>query len=250
MGKASQAKKVNRAAMTGGGRTAGKKTPVAWYSSLFLVVVLGVMGVFVASKNLNDSKASASVVPPQPARDGRPQDHWHAAYGFNLCGKWVAPLNDGPRGDSNGIHTHGDGLIHTHPFVSAAAGKNATFGKMMTTTATEVTATSVDLKRDGEEFKNGDKCGKKAGVLTARVFKNLADKTGKELKGNPATWRIVDGSLISISFNPKGFKLTQPPSAANINDPGDLGTPPAPTPEPEVTEVTEPPADETPTTEP
>ena len=32
MGKASQAKKVNRAASTGGGRTAGRKAPVGWYS--------------------------------------------------------------------------------------------------------------------------------------------------------------------------------------------------------------------------
>ncbi|MEY2424888.1 MAG: hypothetical protein QOI61_460 [Actinomycetota bacterium] len=245
MGKASQAKKVNRAAATGGGRTAGKKTPVAWYSSLFVVVVLGVMGVFIASKNLDNSQKGALDTPPVANKD-----HWHAAYGFNLCGKWAEPLSDGPAGDTTGIHTHADGLVHTHPFLSSVAGKNATFGKLMDDTDTTVTATSVNLKREGQKFKNGDKCGKTAGVLTARVFKNLADKTGKELKGNPSSWRIVNGSLISISFNPKGFKLTQPPSASNINDPGDLGEAPAPTPATEVTEVTQPPAEETPTSEP
>jgi hypothetical protein len=210
-------------------------------------VVLGVMGVFLASKNLGDTQAAATETPPVANKD-----HWHAAYGFNLCGEWAAPLNDGPRGDTTGIHTHGDGLIHTHPFTSSVAGKNATFGKFMDDTATSVTATSVDLKREGEKFKNGDKCGSKKGVLTARVFKNLADKTGKALEGNPENWRITEGGIIAISFNPAGFKLTQPPSAANINDPGDLGTVPEPTPATEVpTEVTEaPPADETPTTTP
>lgn len=245
MGKASQAKKVNRAAATGGGRTAGRKAPVGWYSSLILVLVLGVTGVFIASKNLSDSQKQATVSPPTT------KDHWHAAYGFNLCGKWADPLNDGPAGDRTGIHTHADGLVHVHPFTSSAAGKNATFGKLMDTTDTSVTATSVDLKREGQEFKNGDKCGKKPGVLTARVFKNLSDTTGKELKGDPSDWRIVDGSIISISFNPEGFEVTQPPSAAQVNDPGDLGpteeAPPTEIPEaPAVTDTTA--ADVTPTT--
>src|ERR1044072_4547410 len=100
MGKASQAKKVNRAAATGGGRTAGKKTPVAWYSALFVVVVLGVLGVFTASQSLNDKEASAATNPPVANKD-----HWHAAYGFNLCGKWAEPLADGTAGGHDGTPT-------------------------------------------------------------------------------------------------------------------------------------------------
>ncbi len=223
MGKASNAKKVNRAAATGGGRTAGKRTPVLWYASIFVVVVLGVLGVALSSKNISDKQASADTTPPIANKD-----HWHAAYGFNLCGQWAAALNDGPKGDSTGIHTHGDGLIHTHPFLDSVSGKNATFGKLMKDTETTVTATSVNLKRDGEKFKNGDKCGKKPGVLTARTFKNLEDKVGTELKGNPSLWRIKNGSLITISFNPEGFKVQQPPSSANLSDPGDLGQTPQP----------------------
>jgi hypothetical protein len=219
MGKASQAKKVNRAAATGGGRTAGKKAPVAWYSALFVVVVLGVLGVFTASSSLNDKQASASTTPPAANKD-----HWHAAYGFNLCGKWAEPLVDGPAGDQHGIHTHGDGLVHTHPFDSTVAGKNATFGKLMADTVTSVNATSVNLKRKGEKFKNGDKCGKKTGELTWYVFKNLKDKKGTKMSGNPSSWRIKDGQLIVVSFNPKGFKVTQPPSAAELPNPKDLQT--------------------------
>ncbi|HVV38077.1 MAG TPA: hypothetical protein VHC63_15835 [Acidimicrobiales bacterium] len=217
MGKASQAKKVNRAAATGGGRTAGKKTPVGWYSALFVVVVLGVLGVFMASKNLDDTKASASTVPPVVNKD-----HWHTAYGFNLCGKWAAPLKDGPQGDQTGIHTHEDGLVHIHPFVASVAGKNATFGKLFDDTGVTVTATSVNLKRAGEKFKNGDKCGKKPGELTTYVFKNLKDTKGTKFSGNPSDIRLKDGMLITVSFNPKGFKVTQPPSAATLPNPADL----------------------------
>lgn len=252
MGKASQAKKVNRAAATGGGRTSGTKRPVGWYSALIVITVLGSLLVFTASRNISEDQAAAQETPPIANKD-----HWHAAYGFNVCGKWVDPLKDGPQGDTTGIHTHEDGLIHTHPFLRSVAGRNATFAKFMDDTDTKVTATSVDLKRDGQKFENGDKCGKKAGELTWRVFDNLADKTGKAMKGDPAKWRIKDGAIIAISFNPKGFKLTQPPSASNINDPGDLGETPVPTPtettapsgegEGETTDTTA--AEETPTTE-
>lgn len=217
MGKASNTKKVNRAAATGGGRTAGKTAPVGWYSSLLVVVLLGVFGVYVASANLGDQKAAADTNPPAVNKD-----HWHVAYGFNLCGEWATPLRDGPAGDTSGIHTHEDGLIHAHPFVASAAGRNATFGKLMDTTDTKVSATSVDLKRDKEKFENGDKCGNKPAKLTARTFKNLEDTTGTLLKGDPSKWRLKDGALITISFNPEGFKVTQPPSAGNLNDPGDL----------------------------
>lgn len=247
MGKASNAKKVNRAAATGGGRTAGKRAPVGWYSAIALVVVLGVAGVALASKDQHNKTNAAKGDTTAPVAN---KDHWHVAYGFNLCGTWASPLNDGPRGDQTGIHTHGDGLVHTHPFVSRAAGKNATFGKLIDTTATSLSATSVDLKRDGEKFKNGDKCGKKAGELTATVFKNLQDKTGKLISGDPDKIRLKDGELITISFNPTGFKATQPPSANNLSDPGDVGETPQPTPQTTVSSVVTTETSVTPTTAP
>ena len=77
---------------------------------------------------------------PAPARrvaanqaTGEPGDHWHSYLGVNICGEWLpnvpefeAPVGS-PVGSRNaGIHSHGDGLIHTHPFVSSEEGKNAT----------------------------------------------------------------------------------------------------------------------------
>jgi hypothetical protein len=219
MGKASNAKKVNRAAATGGGRTGGRQAPVMWYGVIFVVVAIGATLVFLSSKQISDSQAGASTVAPV-----KNKDHWHAAYGFNLCGKWAAPLKDAA-GDTTGIHTHEDGLVHTHPFVASTAGKNATFGKFVDDTGISLTSTSLDLKRPDEKFKNGNKCGKKPAELTARVFKNLKDTKGEAFNGDPKNIRLRNGELIVISFNPKGFKITQPPSRSDLSTPSDLAPP-------------------------
>lgn len=212
-----------------------------WYGTIFVVVVFGVLGVFFSASNLRDKDQASAGTPPLVNKD-----HWHAAYGFFLCDAWAQPLAD-TKQDSTGIHTHADGLVHTHPFVPSAAGKNATFGKFLDITGAKVSATSIDLKRPDEKFKNGDKCGSKPGFVTARVFKNLADKTGTELKGDPSSWRIENGELLSVGFVPKGKTLEQPPSAANLSDPGDLATTPSPSdPTPTIPPTTAPGA--TPTT--
>lgn len=46
-------------------------------------------------------------------------DHWHSAYSIYVCDEispWVYFDDSGQ--DTTGIHSHGDGLIHIHPFVT------------------------------------------------------------------------------------------------------------------------------------
>ena len=106
--------------------------------------------------------------------------------------------------------------IHTHPFDSGRRQERHVRQADGRTPTRRSRATSVNLKREGEKFKNGDKCGKKAGVLTWYVFKNLEGQDGhKKSRATRPTGGSRTGQLISISFNPKGFKVTQPPSAAN-----------------------------------
>src|SRR5437867_7898846 len=113
MGKASAAKKVARAARTGGGRTARGRGSWGFPAAIALVVVLGTAGV-VYSRDQHPGKAlpSASSADNSPPRAG--VDHWHAAYGVDICGKFLSPITNTT--DPIGIHTHGDGVIHTHPF--------------------------------------------------------------------------------------------------------------------------------------
>ena len=51
----------------------------------------------------------------------RVSDHWHARYEYWVCGE----LQPNAPGWNSGIHTHGDGIIHIHPFSSAASGDRA-----------------------------------------------------------------------------------------------------------------------------
>ena len=78
--------------------------------------------------------------PPTPRR--RPiNDHWHVAYGFDLCDTEEFVKLDGAleETDANGqlvnndflrtgVHSHDDGVIHWHAYTSAAVGKRATLG--------------------------------------------------------------------------------------------------------------------------
>ena len=218
MGRASSNKKVSRAASTGGGRTARGRTPILWYGTLFVFVAVGVLTVFASASNLR--KTAADDTPPRVGKD-----HWHAAYGIFICDSWVPPMSDA-HGDRTGIHSHGDGLIHTHPAIRSAGGTGATLGKFFDEVDAKATATSIKVpKATGAkrlEVKNGDKCGTKSGKVKARIFKNQADQEGEELRGDPSKWRIQNGEIVVVAFVSEGTKIEPPPSVANLADPGDL----------------------------
>jgi len=59
-------------------------------------------------------------------------DHWHSVYGVWDCtandgaGDWVPKF--GSTLDDWGIHSHGDGIIHIHPFFEESAGRRTHTG--------------------------------------------------------------------------------------------------------------------------
>ena len=58
------------------------------------------------------------------------------------------------RPDVLGIHTHGDGLIHIHPFTNSVAGHNATFGVFLDQVGISMTDSSLVLP-GGPSFTEG-----------------------------------------------------------------------------------------------
>jgi hypothetical protein len=218
MGKASSSKKVARAASTGGGRTSRGRTPWVWYSVMSLVVVLGVLGVYTSRSDLSQAAAD----PPAIGAD-----HWHAAYGITICGKWHAGLSDA-QGDRYGIHSHGDGLIHIHPTSANSAGKKATLGVFLTEVGVKLTETSIDMP-DGEKLSNGAKCAGKKGEVKVGVWETPDDDSVEIIKGDPNKLRLKQAQVITIGFFPEGAKLEKPASAAQVHKPSDLpsdlGTP-------------------------
>ena len=204
MGRASSSKKVARAASTGGGRTAGKSRPMGWYAAIALVVVLGVAGIVLSRAEYREEIALAADGSAPVAN----QDHWHAAYGIYACDKFLPPLTD--ERDPKGIHSHGDGIIHIHPFVRSAAGKNATLEVFEDAIGLELSDDRIEVP-GGETYEAGDtKCDGKDAIVQVKVNEKLITTAVDKFKMN-------DGDLITIAFAPKGAELPAPPSASDLS---------------------------------
>jgi hypothetical protein len=212
MGKASSGKKVARAASTGGGRTSRGKTPWGWYSAISLVVILGIV-ILVMSRNETQERVGARGE-EHPTTD----EHWHTAYAFYICDQFIGALSDNGR-DPKGVHTHGDGVIHVHPFSHAASGKRAVTGVFFETMGMTVTKSKFAFA--GESFSNGDeRCGtekdKKAGFVQILV-------DGEKYDGDPAKIHFEDRQEIVFAFVPEGTEVPKtPPSAATLNNLSDV----------------------------
>ena len=99
----------------------------------------------------------AATAPVSP--DHQLSDHWHEAYGFYVCDTFLRPVEDADRDDLLGIHTHGDGVIHIHPFSAAASGPNARLGLFGEQIGGAFLADGWRLP-DGDEYRRGSAtCG-------------------------------------------------------------------------------------------
>lgn len=216
MGKASSRKKIVKASRTAG-RTRSSRN-LGWWGLVTAIVVLGV-GLVVISR---PEKTEAE--PP------RLNDHWHAAYGINICGETLPGLVD-VKEDTSGIHSHGDGLIHMHPFSSRYTGKGANLAAFGETTGMTLTDSSLQVP-GRDKLKNGDRCPDKdgksgeRGVLQVMVWDSAADTTGSLLKGDFADYAPKDGSVVLISFGPKATTFDKPASAGAIPSDVTGATPP------------------------
>ena len=200
-----------------------------------IVVLVLVFGFGIALQVASNRDSSAGTTPPLAANatTGETGSHWHTYLGVNVCGEWLTPVPEfeapvgSPVGSRNaGIHSHGDGLVHTHPFVQSEEGDNATLGKFADNADFSVSSDSIDAwtgpesKPNQTEWSNGDTCtfgeykGQKGEVVWA--------VDGKPQTGNPADYRQQDGETVAIGFLPKGVELGFPPAAcdafANISD--------------------------------
>src|SRR5688572_1219560 len=204
MGRASSSKKVARAASTGGGRTARGSRPVGWYAAIAVVTILGIAGI-VFSRAEYRQELAAGADGSAPVAN---QDHWHAAYGIYACDQFLPPITD--ERDPKGIHSHGDGIIHIHPFVRSAAGRNATLEVFADAVGMELEDDRLEVP-GGETYETGeDECDGKDAVVQVKVNDKLVTEELANIKLN-------DGDLITIAFAPKGAELPAPPSASDLS---------------------------------
>jgi len=198
MGKASRKKRPIKAK--------ARKGSLGFTVAVVLIVVMGIAGIALSRGGDGDAADEAGV---------KIGDHWHAAVGVNLCGTWQA--NTPPYEAATGVHSHGDGFMHLHPFSSAGAGKNAKVSLFYSQADEKVAGN--ELKMGEERYKEGDVCenlDKKPGRVRWSV-------NGEERTGNPGDYVPNDRDVVAIAFLPDGVDIGTPPTASSGSNPSDIG---------------------------
>jgi hypothetical protein len=224
MGKASSAKKVARAARAGGRSSAGRQRNLLFPGVIGAIVLFGSALVWYAA----DERKGDTGIPPVLG------DHWHAAYGIYVCGEWQPDIPEFE--NTTGIHTHGDGVIHLHPFSQSGAGENATLGTFLEDTDVklsddELTIGDNELPDGAQTWKEGeDQCDGKDAELVVAQWEDVSDESAKPalLTSGLSDIRFRgDGEGYTIAFVPEGdTDIPKPQTAANLAELGavDAGT--------------------------
>ena len=204
MGKASSSKKVARAQKAGKAGRAPRQTGLVFPVSLAVVILLGV-GLTFYARNEREPNTTAPTV----------TDHWHAAVGFYTCDTFQPDLAEGS--DPFGIHTHGDGIIHIHPFSSASSGNNARIGRFFETQS--VTVTPDQLTLPSGEWKAGTEpgCnGEPAKIVMAKWARESAEEPTIYTEDFGDVRFLNDQELYTIAYVPEDFDTTQIPKPASL----------------------------------
>ena len=153
--------------------------------------------------------------------------HWHAAYVVRVCDDVLAPFESDA--DPLGIHSHGDGLMHIHPFFEESGYESATLGVFadamgMTLREGELTLPGGGTWRDGDEC-NG---------VPGRVFVDRwadpdpASAVERIFTDLENVRYLADGELYQIAFAPIDSPPVVPPAVSILGEVSNLGPVPEP----------------------
>ena len=152
--------------------------------------------------------------------NGRGGDHWHAAIGFYICDRFAPDIRTDR--DLLGIHTHGDGLVHIHPFTPLAAGKRATLQRFFEAVGAKVTSSEIELPGSSTSMRSGMTCGDRVAEVVVKVWDSRSPTDpGHIIPDAPASIPLRNNELITIAVVPKGTDIPRPPSEARLDHPVD-----------------------------
>ncbi len=127
-----------------------------------------------------------------PTGEPRIASHWHASYQVWVCGERQPNLP----GWESGVHTHGDGIIHIHPFQTFEEGRGSRLVMFFEYGGGRLTLTEMQLPGTRLTVRNGDECPDgAAGVLQISVNEERLEDWMEYI---PA-----DGDRIVITFGPE-----------------------------------------------
>lgn len=179
--------------------------------SLVVVLVLGVALVWYG-RSSRDPDTS-------PPRAGI--DHWHSAIGFYVCDAFLPNLPPQAE-DPVGIHSHGDGVIHIHPFLAASSGRNATFARFLETEGITFTNDELQLPGGAGDFREGlsPGCnGEPAELVMAKWARQSSDTPTVITEDFGKVKFLNDEELYTVAYVPVGFdaeKLPKPPTTDQL----------------------------------
>ena len=189
-------------AAAGRGST-GRSRSSSWRSCVIMVVTL--------------SDRGSADVPPQPGNPttGAAGDHWHAAFGANVCGEWLSNPQTFETAADNpnvrvGIHTHGDGFIHIHPFTKSEGGDNATLGRFLVLRRMgRLRGLALALGRSRlrpEEDRLVRRRQVPAGLAVrgSEGCREVVASTARTRPGNPSDYKLRNGDVVALAFLPEG----------------------------------------------
>jgi len=239
MANSSSLKKVSRAAASGGGRVSrpGERN-VFFPLAMALVVIVGIVLIVIARGERIDNADNS---PPRVN-----QDHFHSAVSIYACGTETPPFPSDTN-DRTGISTHGDALIHIHPFLSTASGRNATIGVYFEENNAVLSDTEMGTPT-GTLVEGVDTCGGEPGEVRVLKWVSTSAQDPLVFDTNVADVRLdqanaSQGQLFTIAFVAEGTPnadiprpddtflrqhIGLPPEDQPISDPAlDDSTPPS-----------------------
>jgi hypothetical protein len=221
----SSTKKAAKLAQKGSGRTVRFHGGTIFPLAVALVLVVG-LGLIVYGRQ---SLPSADASPPTV------NDHWHAAYGFNICGEWYQLAGNLEDRNSQGqyiytnflrtgIHSHDDGVMHWHPNTSRAVGKNAVLGVFLESYNVELEDDRLKFPVENalgftDEYIEGEtQCDGEDAALSVRAWESFTDTdAGQRYIANMDRVHLdQDGMVFGIYFGPDDMDQSMPPWAAQL----------------------------------
>ncbi len=233
MATSSSTKKAARLAQKGQGRKIRFQGGTLFPMVVAIVVVLGVLLVVYSRQSR----------PPADASEPTIDQHWHAAYGFYLCDEWFQLSGALEESDNSGfintdyartgVHSHDDGVIHWHPFSSAATGRNATLGLFLQNYGVSLSNDKIEFpesqraglpsQQETGVFENDEtKCvidgEEKDGTVQVVVWDNFSDTDGGTtyIADFDNIRLSQDAMVFSIAFVPNGTDVEMPPWAPEL----------------------------------
>ncbi len=184
--------------------------------SFFFVALIGLLVVGAAGAVLYLAQARESNIDVAPLAGGEGVgDHWHWAYSINHCGTILSPAAEPP--ESAGIHTHGDGLVHIHPFRPDVSGANAKLGVFFEASGAELTDESYTPGPTEEKVTLSEEegCDGKPATLKLAIWEDATDLDAEPTIIDEGLADFVfdsDGGMITLALVAAGEEIPPPPA--------------------------------------